>query len=313
MKLARAAFLAARCSLRPSPAAAPSRPRRHAEGAGRHVHDGRRRRRRSRRATRARGHGQGVLARSHRGDERRVPGVREGRKVRTLSRRRGASLRSRPGGGLSRRRANPWSAFRSTTPRTTASFAASACRAKPSGSAPPAATTTAPSPGATTSPRPSLPATAANPAPKAPPPSPVGSHPSGAGPYGHQDLTGNVWEWTADLYDPFAYRRPGAAARHPGQLRRNPRDQNQLRKTKQQGFTGRNPIPTVANACCAAAPSTTTPPACAPPTASTTPKPGACSSPVFAARKTRRVSSWQLAVGSGPRVEHCPVRCAVPN
>jgi len=30
--------------------------------------------------------------------------------------------------------------------------------------------------------------------------SPVGSHPAGAGPYGHLDLTGNVWEWTADLY-----------------------------------------------------------------------------------------------------------------
>lgn len=28
---------------------------------------------------------------------------------------------------------------------------------------------------------------------------PVGSHPAGAGPYGHLDLTGNVWEWTADL------------------------------------------------------------------------------------------------------------------
>jgi len=75
--------------------------------------------------------------------------------------------------------------------------------------------------------------------------SPVGSHPSGAGPYGHLDLTGNVWEWTADLYDPFAYRRPGAAQGVPGSCSEILETQNLLRKTKQQGFTGRNPIPTV--------------------------------------------------------------------
>jgi formylglycine-generating enzyme required for sulfatase activity len=74
---------------------------------------------------------------------------------------------------------------------------------------------------------------------------PVGSHPQGAGPYGHLDLTGNVWEWTADLYDPYAYRRPGAPEGTPGSCAEILETQNHLRKTKQQGFTGRNPIPTV--------------------------------------------------------------------
>jgi formylglycine-generating enzyme required for sulfatase activity len=75
--------------------------------------------------------------------------------------------------------------------------------------------------------------------------SPVGSHPAGAGPYGHVDLTGNVWEWTADLYDPFAYRRPGAPDGVPGSCSEILETQSQLRRNKQQGFTGRNPIPSV--------------------------------------------------------------------
>jgi formylglycine-generating enzyme required for sulfatase activity len=71
----------------------------------------------------------------------------------------------------------------------------------------------------------------------------VGSHPAGAGPFGHQDLTGNVWEWTEDLYDPFAYRRDGAPQGIPGSCEEIKATQDHLRKTKQQGFTGRNPIP----------------------------------------------------------------------
>jgi formylglycine-generating enzyme required for sulfatase activity len=35
---------------------------------------------------------------------------------------------------------------------------------------------------------------------------PVASFPAGASPYGILDLAGNVWEWTADFYDPGYYR-----------------------------------------------------------------------------------------------------------
>jgi len=43
-------------------------------------------------------------------------------------------------------------------------------------------------------------------------PEPVGTHPTGASPYGALDMAGNVWEWTSTVYDPYAYRRPTTEA-----------------------------------------------------------------------------------------------------
>jgi len=74
-------------------------------------------------------------------------------------------------------------------------------------------------------------------------PEEVGTHPDGKGPYGHQDLAGNVWEWMADNYDPFAYVRPSAHAGEPGTCEEILATQNQLRAQGKQGFTGTNPIP----------------------------------------------------------------------
>lgn len=36
-------------------------------------------------------------------------------------------------------------------------------------------------------------------------PAPVGAYPWGASPYGALDMAGNLWEWTADGYDPASY------------------------------------------------------------------------------------------------------------
>ncbi|MFC1642189.1 formylglycine-generating enzyme family protein [Myxococcota bacterium] len=73
---------------------------------------------------------------------------------------------------------------------------------------------------------------------------PVGHYPEGAGPYGHLDLAGNVWEWMEDLYDPYAYRRPRAAQGLAGTCDEILAAQDELRRNGQQGFTGSNPIPT---------------------------------------------------------------------
>ena len=72
----------------------------------------------------------------------------------------------------------------------------------------------------------------------------VATHPTGRGPYGHEDLAGNVWEWIEDDYDPMAYSRAGAAEGKPGTCDEIAAAQNKLRAENKQGFTGSNPIPT---------------------------------------------------------------------
>ena len=72
----------------------------------------------------------------------------------------------------------------------------------------------------------------------------VGGHPSGAGPYGHLDLAGNVWEWVEDIYDPYAYQRAGAAEGKGGSCEEALSALSELRSQGKRGFTGSNPIPT---------------------------------------------------------------------
>lgn len=75
-------------------------------------------------------------------------------------------------------------------------------------------------------------------------PEEVGTHPKGRGPYGHDDLAGNVWEWMADDYDPYAYKRPTANEGKPAGCDEIVKAQNELRAQHKQGYTGSNPIPT---------------------------------------------------------------------
>lgn len=72
----------------------------------------------------------------------------------------------------------------------------------------------------------------------------VGTHLSGDGPYGHHDLAGNVWEWMEDVYDPYAYHRPEAAQGKSVACSVALEAYEDLRKSRRQGFTGTNPIPT---------------------------------------------------------------------
>ncbi len=73
----------------------------------------------------------------------------------------------------------------------------------------------------------------------------VGIHPAGRGPYGHDDLAGDVWEWVDDEYDPYAYRRATADRGVPGTCAEIMQTQDELRSKGLQGFTGSNPIPYV--------------------------------------------------------------------
>ena len=72
----------------------------------------------------------------------------------------------------------------------------------------------------------------------------VGTHPRGDGPYGHHDLAGNVWEWVEDVYDPYAYTRPGAAGGKGSTCDEALSALDDLRQNGKKGFTGANPIPT---------------------------------------------------------------------
>lgn len=72
----------------------------------------------------------------------------------------------------------------------------------------------------------------------------VGTHPKGDGPYGHHDLAGNVWEWVEDVYDPYAYQRPGAAEGKGSTCEQALEALADLRTRGKKGFTGSNPLPT---------------------------------------------------------------------
>jgi formylglycine-generating enzyme required for sulfatase activity len=71
----------------------------------------------------------------------------------------------------------------------------------------------------------------------------VGTHPRGAGPYGHLDLAGNVWEWMEDVYDPYAYTRPGAGEGKGSTCEEAILALDDLRAHGKKGYTGANPIP----------------------------------------------------------------------
>jgi formylglycine-generating enzyme required for sulfatase activity len=74
-------------------------------------------------------------------------------------------------------------------------------------------------------------------------PTNVGTKPDGRGPYGNDDLAGNIWEWQDDFYDPYAYKRATAPTGQPGTCEQILAAQTELRVQGKQGYTGSNPIP----------------------------------------------------------------------
>ena len=70
-------------------------------------------------------------------------------------------------------------------------------------------------------------------------PLPVGTHPDGASPYGALDMAGNVWEWTASVYDPYAYRTPTREPTCADALA----SLADLRRAGRQAFTGAMGLP----------------------------------------------------------------------
>ena len=55
--------------------------------------------------------------------------------------------------------------------------------------------------------------------------------------------------WLEDLYDPYAYQRPGADRGIPGSCEEITAAQSELRRKGTQGYTGSNPIPTECERC----------------------------------------------------------------
>jgi formylglycine-generating enzyme required for sulfatase activity len=71
----------------------------------------------------------------------------------------------------------------------------------------------------------------------------VGTHPEGRGPFGHDDLAGNAWQWCDDAYDPYAYRRETADRGIPGSCDEILEALNELRRRGRRHFTGSNGLP----------------------------------------------------------------------